>query len=65
MVYANGNQYIGQWKNNRRHGVGKLILTTGKIQEGDWEKDQFLETDYPIASEEAVSYTHVTLPTKA
>lgn len=46
-VYANGDEYFGDWKEGSRHGVGKMIWksATSKsglsdVYEGDWCSDQ-------------------------
>jgi len=37
LIYKNGRYYIGQWKNDSRHGYGILYNSNGKIiYEGDW-----------------------------
>lgn len=34
FVWANGDQYIGAWKNGRMHGFGKKIMKNGDMYEG-------------------------------
>ncbi|MEM9929139.1 MAG: caspase family protein, partial [Bacteroidota bacterium] len=31
----------GEWKNNQRHGKGKMVFEDGTELEGDWEEDDF------------------------
>lgn len=42
MRYANGNIYIGNWNNDKRHGLGKLTYPDG-VQSlyGIWNSDKF------------------------
>lgn len=32
-------RYIGDWRDNKRHGKGKFIWSDGSYYEGDWEND--------------------------
>lgn len=41
--WVDGNQYQGQVKNNKRHGMGKLISKNGDVNTGEWVDDQFEE----------------------
>ena len=43
MIYKCGHIYQGKWKNNRKHGKGKMILKDGTIKDGLWYKDNFFE----------------------
>lgn len=36
MKYANGDVYIGDWKNNAKFGQGKYIFKQGDSFEGTW-----------------------------
>lgn len=39
--YPNEDRYMGEWKDNWRHGVGTLqIAETGNRYVGDWQKDR-------------------------
>ena len=30
--------YVGQWKNDKKHGLGKYILASGEVaHDGEWE----------------------------
>ncbi|XP_067010368.2 MORN repeat-containing protein 3-like [Anabrus simplex] len=33
-----GDKYIGEWKDNKKHGKGALYTHSGKLYEGDWER---------------------------
>ena len=39
MTYKNGSIYDGQWKDDKRHGDGKMIYYNGYIYEGEFEND--------------------------
>ena len=45
MSYKFGGIYTGEWLNNQKHGVGKMIYKDGKIFSGDWDKDIFLKSE--------------------
>jgi hypothetical protein len=34
FIYLDGSKYDGEWKDNEKHGVGKLTLPNGQIYEG-------------------------------
>merc|ERR1712072_721321 len=36
-TYANGNVYVGQMKNGKKHGFGKLTWADGALYVGDWK----------------------------
>ena len=40
MKYDDGSQYIGQWKDGKRHGYGTLKLANGGEFVGDWQNDE-------------------------
>ena len=42
-VYASGNKYEGDWKNDEKHGRGLFVLKNGDSCEGDWWGNQILE----------------------
>ena len=37
MVYANGDKYEGDWKEDKRHGKGTFVYANGDKWEGDWK----------------------------
>jgi hypothetical protein len=42
MTYADGAQYQGMWKKNKRNGQGTLKGGNGKIiKRGMWKNDEF------------------------
>merc|ERR1719460_2221381 len=38
-TYANGNVYVGQMKNGKKHGFGKLTWADGEVYVGEWKDD--------------------------
>lgn len=39
-VYKNGSKYVGEWKDNMRHGQGKITQPNGAHYEGQWLNDK-------------------------
>ncbi|HIC60689.1 MAG TPA: 2-isopropylmalate synthase, partial [Rhodospirillales bacterium] len=37
--YANGNKYLGEWKNGKYHGLGTFTVADGTVKEGIWENN--------------------------
>ena len=42
-VYPNNTSYEGEWKNNKRNGIG-TIKTNGVFLKGHWKNDQLIDT---------------------
>ncbi len=42
ITYANGDKYIGEYKNGKKFGLGIHIDKTGMKKEGIWENDKFI-----------------------
>lgn len=41
LQYLDGSFYDGDWKENKKHGIGKFIEKNGEtIFNGMWQKDQ-------------------------
>lgn len=38
--YFNGDQYVGEWKNNKKTGKGRMKYDNGNEYNGDWVNDQ-------------------------
>ena len=43
MVYANGDKYVGQWKNDKRQGTGTYYFANGAApKSGQWDDNKFV-----------------------
>ncbi|MDH3276117.1 MAG: hypothetical protein OEM99_16430, partial [Gammaproteobacteria bacterium] len=40
MTYADGSNYLGEWKNGKRHGQGVLTRANGGVVTGEWVRDE-------------------------
>ena len=40
LIYANGDFYIGDFFQNKKHGTGEQYWTYGKIYKGEWVDDK-------------------------
>ena len=60
MEWPDGGWYEGQWKNGKRHGKGTMRFSNDTKYVGLWENDK--RHGKGVST---VSYTHLTLPTKA
>ena len=40
VEFTDGSIYLGDWKDNNKHGQGKLTYANGGIYEGNWENDK-------------------------
>ena len=41
-TWPSGSQYVGEWKDSKKHGQGTYTYANGRVAEGIWENDQFL-----------------------
>jgi hypothetical protein len=41
-TWINGDQYMGQYKDNKKHGKGRMIYSSGKVKDGMWWNDTFV-----------------------
>lgn len=39
LSYMNGEKYEGDWKEDRKEGVGKWYYTNGCYYDGEWKND--------------------------
>ena len=39
MRWSNGDQYVGEWKDGKKHGLGKMTSLDGNFFEGTWKND--------------------------
>lgn len=37
LSYRDGGEYVGQWANDRKHGIGKMSFINGDVYNGQWE----------------------------
>ena len=37
MTYISGDQYLGEWKDSKRHGQGTYTFSNGDKYVGEWE----------------------------
>ena len=58
---ASGKSYEGMWKNNRRHGKGKLIYESdikdgfeGSVDEGNWIKGKQVIEEFDLEDKEGL-----------
>ena len=42
-TYANGDQYVGEWKKGLRHGKGTFVHANKKVEKGIWKKDKLFK----------------------
>ena len=40
MTYANGGKYVGQFKDEEKHGEGTLTFASGAKYVGQWKDDK-------------------------
>lgn len=58
FVYPNGDKYIGEMRNNKKHGYGELIRKDGSSLKGYFVDDQFFgENAEAISTEPGRSVT--------
>jgi hypothetical protein len=37
FIWADGRQYIGEWKAGKQHGIGTYISKDGASKQGEWQ----------------------------
>ena len=40
-TYADGSKYVGEWKDNSRHGQGTVTFADGTVKKGTWKNNEF------------------------
>ena len=41
LTFADGNKYVGQFKDGQKHGLGKFTFASGRVHhDGEWVNDQ-------------------------
>jgi len=43
FTYVDGDKYVGEWRDDKRHGQGTYTYADGRVEEGIWENDNFLK----------------------
>lgn len=38
FFWPDKTKYIGQWRNGKQHGKGRMVTKSGEEKEGYWEK---------------------------
>jgi hypothetical protein len=39
MIWPNGDEYVGEWKDDRMEGQGIMTWANGDVYKGEWEDD--------------------------
>ena len=42
-TFANGDKYVGEWKDGKQHGQGTFTGTDGTVMKGIWENGELVE----------------------
>ena len=42
-TYANGNKYVGEFKDDKRNGLGTYTFANGTVDKGIWKNNQLIE----------------------
>ena len=42
-TYANGNKYVGEFKNAKRNGQGAYTFANGTVDKGIWENGELVK----------------------
>ena len=50
MVWPNGDQYVGEWKEGNKHGQGKYTYPDGTKKEGVWKDNKFMYAKKPTST---------------
>ena len=40
MIYASTDEYVGEWKDGKRHGPGTIKFANGVKYSGEWKMDR-------------------------
>jgi hypothetical protein len=43
-TFASGSKYVGEYRNNKRHGQGAFTFADGQVKEVMWENGEFKTT---------------------
>jgi hypothetical protein len=50
MTWSDGRKYIGEFRDGKMHGLGKMTYADGKVEEGVWKQDQFTGQQTAVAT---------------
>ena len=42
-TYANGNKYVGEFKDTKRNGLGTYTFANGTVDKGIWKNNKLIE----------------------
>ena len=42
-TYADGEKYVGEWKDGVQHGQGTFIFANGTVDKGIWENGELVK----------------------
>ena len=42
-TYANGNKYVGEYKDGKRNGLGTYTFANGTVDKGIWKNNKLIE----------------------
>ena len=54
VTFADGNKYVGEFKDDKANGQGTFTLANGTVEEGIWENNEFKyakKADPPVVTE--------------
>ena len=40
MVYANNDEYKGEWRDDKKEGTGKMNYSNGNVYDGQWKNNK-------------------------
>ena len=46
-TYSSGDKYVGEFKDDKRHGQGTYTFADGRVKEGIWEYGKYLYAKKP------------------
>ena len=45
FTFANGDKYVGEYKDGKEHGQGTMTHSDGKIEKGIWENGKLIKNE--------------------
>ena len=42
LTWANGEKYVGEWKDGKQDGIGKKTYSDGRVEEGKFMIDVYI-----------------------